>query len=478
MNTLRSSKTIKSILWSAVERFSVQGAQFVLGMIIARLVAPSEYGLIAMISIFLAVAQTFIDSGFSSALIQKKNRTEDDFSTVFYFNIVISLFIYLLLFILAPSIANFYNEQLLEVILKWIGLNIVISAFSIVQRARLTIQLNFKIQAKASFIAVIMSGIVGIALAYNNYGVWALVTQSLLNTLLSSCLLCIFAHWVPRWVFSYKSFKTLFSFGSKLLLSGLLNTVYLNLYTLIIGKQYSASDVGYYNRSYSIAQYPSTNIGNIMMRVIYPTLCEIQDDRDKLSQIFINYIRMFCYVIFPLMICLAVIAKPLILVILTDKWIAMADLLSILCVAYMWLPVMLVNCQMLNIRGRSDYYLKSEIIKKVLGVGILIITIPFGLKTLCIGILIYNILDMIVVIYYVKKVIYTSYKQQIKAIFPSLFLSIGVGTIVSLFLLVTSNIYVQLIGGIIIGGISFILMSSLLKIKEYKDLLFSFGIKN
>ena len=280
-------QAVKGVVWSAVERFSVQGIQFVLSIVIARLVAPSEYGLIAMLGIFMAIAQTFIDSGFSNALVQKKDRTEVDFSTVFYFNIVVALLVYLILYFSAPYIALFYKEPLLDIITKWVGVNIIISAFSIVQRAKLTIQLDFKTQAKASLISVVASGVLGIFFAYYGYGVWALVTQALLNNLLDTLLLWLFAHWMPKWKFSYQSFKQLFSFGSKLLLSGLLHSVYLNLYTLVIGRKYSATDVGYYNRSYSIAQYPSVNIVMIISRAIYPLQCEMQDDDERLTRSFI-----------------------------------------------------------------------------------------------------------------------------------------------------------------------------------------------
>lgn len=461
------SQAVKGVVWSAVERFSVQGIQFVLSIIIARLVAPSEYGLIAMLGIFLAVAQTFIDSGFGSALIQKRDRTEKDFSTVFYFNIVVSVVIYLILYFSAPYIALFYKEPLLDIITKWVGLNIIISAFSIVQRAKLTIQLNFKTQAKASLVSVVISGACGVALAYYGYGVWALVTQALLNNLLDTFLLWIFAHWMPKWCFSWKSFKQMFSFGSKLLLSGLLHTVYLNLYTLVIGRKYSATDVGYYNRSYSLAQYPSVNIVNVITRAIYPLQCEMQDDDERLSRLFIQYLRISCYVIFPLMMGLAILAKPLVLVLLTEKWIAMSELLSILCIAYMWYPVMVINNQMLNVKGRSDYFLKAEIIKKVVAIIVLLVTMPFGVKVLCWGVLLYNILDMFISILYTKKVIYIGFRQQFKALKSLLGLSIGMGITVYLFLLIISNIYVQLFGGVIVGVVTFALLNHVFNIREF-----------
>lgn len=471
------SQAVKGVVWSAVERFSVQGIQFVLSIIIARLVAPSEYGLIAMLGIFLAIAQTFLDSGFSNALIQKKDRTEEDFSTVFYFNIVVSLVVYLILFLSAPYIALFYKEPLLDIITKWVGLNIIISALSIVQRAKLTIQLNFKTQAKASLIAVVISGICGITMAYYGYGVWALVCQSLLNNLLNTLLLWVFARWMPAFIFSWQSFRGLFSFGSKLLLSGLLNTIYLNLYTLVIGRKYSATDVGYYNRSYSIAQYPSVNIVGVITRAIYPIQCEMQHDEERLESSFIQYLQMSCYIIFPLMVGLAVLSKPMVLVLLTDKWASMSELLSILCIAYMWYPVMVINNQMLNVRGRSDYFLKAEIIKKIVAIVILLLTIPLGLKILCFGILFYNILDMGIIIVFTKKVMNTGFRQQFQAILPIFLVSIGVGVVTHLFLLIISNVYIQLFGGLFIGAVCLAFFSFVFRIKEFSYLLSYLKIK-
>lgn len=476
MSDSLKSQAVRGVLWSAVERFSVQGIQFVLSIIIARLVAPSEYGLIAMLGIFLAIAQTFIESGFSNALIQKKDRTEIDFSTVFYFNIVVSLVVYLILFLSAPYIALFYKEPLLDIITKWVGLNIIISALSIVQRAKLTIQLNFKTQAKASLIAVIVSGICGITMAYYGYGVWALVCQSLLNNLLNTLLLWVFARWMPAFIFSWQSFKGLFSFGSKLLLSGLLHTIYLNLYTLVIGRKYSATDVGYYNRSYSLAQYPSVNIVGVITRAIYPIQCEMQHDEERLSSSFIQYLRMSCYIIFPLMVGLAVLSKPMVLVLLTDKWVSMSELLSILCIAYMWYPVMVINNQMLNVRGRSDYFLKAEIIKKIVAIVILLLTMPLGLKILCLRNLSYNIL---VWNYYsfTEKVMNTGFRQQFQAILPIFLVSIGVGVVTHLFLLIISNVYIQLFGGLLIGAVCLVFFSFVFRIKEFSYLLSYLKIK-
>lgn len=471
-NNTQNKKAIKGVFWSAIERFSVQGIQFILSIIIARLVMPSEYGLIAMLTIFLAIAQCFIDSGFGNALIQKLNRTETDYATVFYFNIAVALVFYFILYILAPYIALFYKEPQLNAITKWVGLNIVLMSFSIVQRTKLTINLDFKAQAKASLSAVIISGAIAIYLAYHKYGVWSLVSQALINNFLNTLFLAIQTKWVPQIVFSKKSFKELFSFGSKLMLSGLLDTIYMNLYSLIIGRFYSPSNVGFYNRSSTIAQYPSSNIVSIISRAIYPIQCSEQNDIEKLSSSFHKYLRMECYIIFPLMIGLAVLSEAFINILLTEKWSPAAFLLSILSIAYMTYPIMSLNTQILKVKGRSDYFLKAEIIKKAVAFIILFITLPFGVKILCLGLIIYNIMDIIIIIFYAKKVIKTSYFKQVKELAPIFTLSATMGIIVYFTTqLFNHNNFLVLIIGFLIGTIYYFSISKIFKFQELQILL-------
>jgi O-antigen/teichoic acid export membrane protein len=466
MSKSLKKQVITSIAWSSAERFSVLGAQFVLTIILSRLVEPSEFGLIAMLGIFLAIARTFTDSGFSNALIQKKNRTETDYSTVFYFNIAIACIVYLALFAGSSFIAEFYKEPQLSLVMKWVGLSIVIAAFAIVQRTKLAINLNFKIQTAISLSAIIVSGAIGVLLAYYGYGVWALVAQTLLNNFLNTLLLWILAKWKPALVFSWQSFKTLFSFGSKLLLGGLIHTIYINLYSLVIGRRYSAADVGYYNQAHQISMLPSGNMMDIISRVMFPVQCRWQDD-ERLSTSFMQYLRMACYVIFPLMIGLAVLAKPLILLLLTEKWLPAADLLSIICLAYMWAPVTIINHQIITVKGRSDYNLRNEIVRKLLGIGILAVTIPWGLKALCWGLVVSCCLDMVIIIYYTKKVIDTGYIRQLKNVAPIFLLSAAMGGLILLSTADITNVILQLTVGIATGVFSYAVLSSVFRVKEF-----------
>lgn len=250
-------KTLSGVLWSCVERFSVQGIQFVIMVIMARILLPSDYGMIGMLAIFIAIAQTLIDSGFSNALIQKKDRSEIDYSTVFYFNIVVGIILYFILFFSSPLIARFYNTPELTGLTRVLALNLFINSLAVVQRAILSIKIDFKTQAKASFSAAIISGIVGIVMAYTGFGVWSLAVQTVLNAFVNTVLLWIFSKWIPLKVFSFESFKKLFAFGSKLLASGLLDTIYRNIYTIVIGKKFASTDLGYFTRADQFAQFPS-----------------------------------------------------------------------------------------------------------------------------------------------------------------------------------------------------------------------------
>ena len=265
-------KTLSGVLWSCVERFSVQGIQFVIMVIMARILLPSDYGMIGMLAIFIAIAQTLIDSGFSNALIQKKDRSEIDYSTVFYFNIAVGIVLYFILFFSSPLIARFYNTPELTGLTRVLALNLFINSLAVVQRAILSIKIDFKTQAKASFSAAIISGIVGIVMAYTGFGVWSLAVQTVLNAFVNTVLLWIFSKWIPLKVFSFESFKKLFTFGSKLLASGLLDTIYRNIYTIVIGKKFASTDLGYFTRADQFAQFPSSNLTGIIQRVTFPCI--------------------------------------------------------------------------------------------------------------------------------------------------------------------------------------------------------------
>lgn len=457
-----------SVIWSAVERFSVQGIQFLLALVIARLLGPDAYGTVAMLSFFMAIAQAFIDGGFANALIQKRQKREEDFSTVFYFNIVISVFIYLLLFVASPWIAAFFEMDVLEGITRVFGLTLVINSFGIVQQARLTIALDFRRQAYASLIAVLISGGVGIWMAYTGHGVWTLVWQALLNNLLRVVFIWIFSRWLPRLEFSMQSFRELFGFGSKLLLSTLLHNIYTNLYTLIIGKLFTSTELGYYNRSFTIAQFPSINITNVIVRAVYPIQCRIQDDLEETKAFFMKYMRMSCYLIFPIMVALCAVAEPLVRLVLGDQWLPMVPMLQLLCIAFMWDPVMRINNNILNVKGRSDYFLYAEIIKKVVAFSILLASLPFGVVGMCAGLLVYSFADIVIIVYYSRKLVGITLMQQICALTPVLLLAASMGGVMYAVTLVgVFSPLVKLCVALLLGGIYFVVVSWTFRFQEF-----------
>ena len=471
MSESLKSKTVSGVLWSAIERFSLQGVQFIINILMARLLLPSDYGMIGMLAVFLQISQTFIDSGFSDALVQKKDRTETDLSTVFYFNIIISVLLYILLFIGAPYIAQFYRMPELTLVTRVIMLNLIFSSFAAVPKTILTIRIDFKTQSKISLISAIISGTVGITMAYKGVGVWALVVQTLLNALLVTCLFFYYINWRPLKVFSKKSFQGLFSFGSKLLFSRLIHTLYYNLYAIVIGRRYSSAELGYYTRAEQLAIFPSSNINAIISRVTFPILSSIQDDDKRLALVYRKYIRLASFLIFPLMIGLAAVAEPLVSFLLTDKWLGTVLLLHILCLDWMLDHLSQINLNLLLIKGRSDLSLRLEIVKKIIATLILIISIPYGIEIMCWGRVLYSVLATYMNSYYTNRLIGLSLKTQLRDIFPSLLLAAGMGITVYYSISLFSSDLLKIIGGVVIGVVFYVMASVILRIEEFKELL-------
>lgn len=468
----------KGVMWNTIERFSSQGIQFVLTIVIARILSPDDYGLVAMLSIFMAIAQTLIDSGFGNALIQKKDRDEADYSTTFYFNILVSSFIYLILFLMAPWIATFYSQPTLISITRVFGLVLVINSFSIVQQARLTVVLDFKKQAFASLLSVVAGGAVGVWMAYHDFGVWTLVWQALISAVCRSLVLWIYARWMPHWLFSWTSFRSLFSFGSKIMLSAMLHTIYTNMYSLVVGKVFNAVELGYFNRAYTLGQFPVQNFSNIVFKVVYPIQCRYQNDKEKFNYLFVNSLRLSCFFIFPLMTGIVILAGPLVQILLTDKWLPIVPLLQIVCIAQMWDPVMRLNASVLDATGRSDYRLYSEILKKVVAFAILFLSIPFGIRVMCVGLVLYSFADMVIIIGYSRKITGIGYRRQFRSILPFTLLAAGAGGLTWIVLRCISSLpdLLQIAIGSIIGVVSYGIGAYLFKFPEW-EMIYS-KIKN
>jgi len=465
--TSLKQKTATGLKWSAFERFSKQGVGFIISIIIARILSPSDYGIIGMISIFTGVSTIFIGAGFGTALIRKQDRTDIDLSTVFYYNIVVSLFFYLILFISAPYIARFYDTPILTPITRVVSINMVIGAFGSIQVTKLNIAIDFKTQSKISIIALVITGTIGIVMAYSGFGVWALVFQQLASTIVSTGLLWYFIGWKPVWVFSINSFKDLFGFGSKLMLSGLLDTIYKNIYQVVIGKMFTSADLGFFTRAKGLAQLPSSNVTNIIQRVTFPVLSEMQNDTKRLGNNYRKLLKMSAFVIFPMMMLLCALGEPLIKILLTDKWLPAVPFMQVLCFSHMLYPIHSLNLNLLQVKGRSDFFLRLEIIKKVLITIVLFVSAPFGVLVMCYGTILTSIFSLIINTYYTGKIIQIGFFSQVKDMLPVMILSFATGFVAYLPAFFVKQSYFQLISGGILGGLFFIGASYLFNFSEF-----------
>ena len=407
-------KTLSGVKWNAIGRFSTQGVSFVISILLARILTPSDYGVVGMIGLFMAIAQTFIDSGFGSALIRKNDCTDEDFSTAFYFNIAVGVICYLILFFSAPLIAKFFDTPILRDIVRVLSINLFLNSLSIVQTAKLTVAVDFKSQAKVSLVATIVSGCVGLAMAYSGFGVWSLVYQSVSLSAVRTLLLWMITKWKPLLIFSKQSFKYLFGFGSKILSASLLHTIYSNLTTILIGKFYTSKDLGYYSRGESLATLPSSNLAGILQSVTYPILAKIQDDDARLISVYRKYIRITSMVIFFGMFLMAALAEPLILTLLTDKWQESVIFLQVFCFAYMFDHICQLNLNILYVKGRSDLVLRLEVIKKTISISMIVAAIPFGVLAICIARALYTQIAVIINTYYTGKLFGLGYFAQVK----------------------------------------------------------------
>ena len=420
-------KVFTSLLWKLMERSGTQGIQFVVQIFLARLLLPSDYGMIALVMIFILLSNVFIQKGFSTALIQKKDADEVDFSSVLYLSLLVAGIMIIFLFFLSPLVANFYREPRLVQILRVLSLTMVFGAFNSIQNAYVVKHMMFKKLFFSSLGAILVSGTVGIIGALAGFGVWALVFQQLTNQMMITCILWFSVKWRPKLTFSIKAVKVLYSFGWKLLASALLNELYMNLRTLIIGRVYSPSMLGFYNRGQQFPHFIVTNIDGSIQAVMLPTLSAHQEDRKRVREMVRRSIVTSSFIMFPMMVGLAVIAEPLIKILLTEKWLPAVPFLQLFCLQYAIMPIHTANLQAINALGRSDIFLKLEVLKKIMGVSIILITLPYGIYALAIGAIIGDLIGSFLNAYPNKKLLDYSYLEQLKDIMPSVLLSLGMG---------------------------------------------------
>ncbi len=446
------SKAASGLAWTSFEKVGQEVIQFVIGIIIARILAPEDFGVVGMTAIFLALANTIVDSGFGSALIQKKDRTEADYSTCFYFNILVGLAIYGILWIVAPWIADFYRTPILTDVVRVLGIAFIINSLSISQTARMTAEMQFRQMSVITIVAQLVTGLVGLVLAMTGWGVWALVFQQIASGAVRLIGMEIALKWVPSLQFSRQSLRHLFGFGSKILCSSIINTVYNNLYTLVIGRAFLPSDVGYYTRANQTAALPTNSLTQVVMKVAYPMMAQVQDDVERLRNAYTKFLRAQLFVIFPVLLGIAALAEPLFLVLLGEKWLPAVPLLQVLCLGMLFDPLTVINLNILYVKGRTDLVLRLELIKKPIAFLILFLSLNFGLMWLCAGRALYCLIAYAFNCYYTGRFIGMGFWRQIVIILPVLVRGVVMGAVCYGLCLVISNPLAQVIVGVLAGG--------------------------
>lgn len=470
METNRNT-VLRNLYWKLLERGGTQGLQFLISIILARLLFPFDYGILALVVIFITIANVFVQSGLSTSLIQKKVVDQVDYSSVLYISLGIAGIIYCLLYFIAPLIGVFYDNESLVLVLRVLALTLFPGAFNSIQNAIVSRTMQFKRLFYSSVGAGIVSGIVGIYLAYHDYGIWALVFQQLTNQICITLILWFTVKWRPTLQFSLERVKVLYSFGWKLLVSSLIDTTYRDLRSLIIGKVYSPGMLGYYNRGQQFPQLIISNLNGSIQSVMFPALAAQQDYTDRVKSMMRRSIVTSSFIVFPMMVGLAVVAEPLVLLLLTEKWLPSVPFIQIFCFSYALWPIHTANLQAINAMGRSDIFLKLEIFKKILGLIILVAALPFGVYALALSEVFGGILSSFINAYPNKKLLNYGYGEQIKDIFPSLFLSLVMGVIVYQLLYLGLSPLITMLLQIIVGAIIYTGLAFLFKLECFTYLV-------
>lgn len=431
MNDKDSRKIIfSSLIWKFLERGGSQGIQFIVQIILARLLSPSQFGTLAIVLVFISLAQTFVDGGFSTALIQKKNADKLDFSSIFYLSLSIATIVYIGIFIFAPFISNFYQDQSLTPLLRVLSVILFPGALNSVQVAYVSRNMQFKKLFKTSLIATVISGVFGISAAYLNFEIWALVIQQITYHIVNSIALWFSVKWRPEFIFSFQRVKELFSYGSKIFMSNFIYRLYLDMRTLLIGRIYTASNLAYYQRGEQIPKVLVNNIDGSIQTVILPALSARQDDKNSIKSMVKRSLSISSFLVFPIMFGIIVVAEPLVILLLTEKWLPAVPFLQIFSLTYACWPILSINLQPMKALGRSDVLLRLEIIKRIIGILIIIISIPFGLYAIALGAFLESLIEVFINAYPNKKLINYSISEQMLDILPSLLQSIVMAFII------------------------------------------------
>ena len=463
-----SKKVFTNLIWRFFERCGAQIVSFVVEIILARLLCPEDYGTVALVMVFISILQTFVDSGFGNALIQKKDADDVDFSTVFYFNIASCILLYLIMFFAAPFIAKFYEIPQLTPIVRVISLKLIIAGVRNVQQAYVSKQMMFKKFFYATAAGTIGAAIVGIAMAYMGYGVWALVAQQLFNLLLSTITLWVSVKWRPRLMFSFQRLKGLLSYGWKLLAVSLLNNVYNECRQLAIGKVYTPADLALYNRGRKFPDLFVKNINTSIDSVLFPALSNAQDNAGTVKAMTRRAIKTSSFILAPFMVGLALVAEPLTILLLTKKWIKSVPFMVIFCISFLFKPINTANINAIKAMGRSDLFLKIDIVKIIVGIVALVIALPYGTFAIAISFLVSTILGMLVNIFPNKRLLGYGYIEQVKDLLNPIIPIIGMSLVVWAIGFLTAPPVVMLLLQIPVGVVAYVLISWVTRNESFK----------
>ena len=470
MSESLKDKTVKGVAWSGIDNVVQMVVTFVVSIVLARLLSPDDYGLLGLIAVFTAVCQALINGGFTTALIRKKDVTDDDYNTVFISNLGMSLLLYAIIYFCSPAIANFFERQELVALTRVSSLGMIIGALALVQQTRLTKRIDFKTQTKITIIASVTSGVIGIGMALLDFGVWALVAQQLVATSLRTILLWFFNKWIPKLRFSSASFHELFGFGWKMMLSHLLDTVWKELYQVVVGKFYSPATLGQYTRAKQFSTLFSSNLTSVIQRVTYPVLSNIQDDKKRMVSAYRRIIKTTMFVTATSMFFLAAISEPLLYCLIGPKWHDAAIYLPLICISGSLYPLHAINLNMLQVQGRSDLFLGLEVIKKIIGIAPLSVCIFYGILPMLYLNLVTGTIIFFLNSYYSGKQIGYSSWMQIKDVAPSYGIAIVVALTIFFLKYLPLSFYVLLPTQIVLGIYVLFLVCIATKMREFMEL--------
>lgn len=463
---------LSGLVWTYSQQFGSQFITFLVTILLSRLISPAEFGLIGMIGIFMGIGAALFDGGLTSSLIRTRELTELDYSTVFYFNLIGSFIIYIILYATAPWIADFYHQPILKPITRTYGLTFILSAFGTVQNTILSRELKFKKQAVIALPAILISSCIGVTLAYFHYGVWSLVVSALVNALLNSLFLWFSSAWYPKFVFSKQKFRQHFNYGYKLTLSGVLDIIFTNSYQIVIGRYYSAAQVGYFTRANTLMMLPVGNVSGALNRVVFPLFSKVQDDIPRFKNAYKQVMLMVLFIITPIIVLMGVLAEPLIIFLFTEKWLPVVPIFRIICFTGILYPIHAYNLLVLQVKGRSDLFLKLEVLKKCLSAIILLISFFYGFYALLWGQLIFSVVALMINTHYAGKMLQYNMVQQLADIIP-IFIFALLMAVITYYVdqLMTDVIpLLRLLVCTITGGLSYLLMAWVFKFQSIKDI--------